>query len=488
MLHAHEPLAIQREICTACTWTAVHLLAAVLVGFFLAWLCRRLTRSTEGHLLQTMNAGSRSTLPNCSRNHPSQAKAAAVVGSASAATQAAGTLPKDPLFCSICNVRTTSEWDMSTHLGGQKHQRALAAASPSDIWRAAAVTTAAARRPQVAGARKSPFCCQLCGIMCHAQTSLEQHLRSNRHALQQFGLLMRQGRMLTANTHNVHVSQLPDPLPPVAPGEAVAYTLTVTNLGAAAVSLRRVGLLQPLEGVTVHDSAGVAAASAGIGGGGAEVVLERGEAHSVTVLLAPTFMGLIRGVVLFDFGAFQVRVQRAAVPGGLQWRLHLNLGCACRGSPGACVHILRLEWRKVLHRQVTWSAAAAKWSWYVGDIPSSSGWTAVKVPCTACNLCVVCRSYAPSQGRVPRPRRRRRRRLQQLRRPPIPSASGGGWSPSTPTSCPVGVQGLWPHTLQPMQATSHTTHDTLPGCFRPSKRVTRGWGRLCADLPRRCDT
>ncbi len=244
---------------------------------------------------------------------------------------------------------------MSAHLGGQKHQKALAAATPSDIWRAAAVATAAARRPQAAaGARAGRFSCELCGVMCNSQNDLNTHLRSNRHALQQFGLLMRQGHMLTANTHNVHVSQLPEPLPPVAPGEAVAYTLTATNLGATAVSLRHVGLLQPMEGVTLHDSEGVAAASAGVGGRGTEVVLERGEAHSVTVLLAPTFMGLIRGVVLFDFGAFQVRVQHArcfawwhaVAPSALQ-------DCACKCNYESSVHSLLVKWRKVLRRQMT---------------------------------------------------------------------------------------------------------------------------------------
>ncbi len=182
-------------------------------------------------------------------------------------------------------------------------------ASPDDIWRSAAISTAAARRPQAAGASAGHCCCELCGIACCTQRDLDIHLRSNRHALQQFGLLMRQGHMLTANTHDVHVSQLPDPLPPVAPGDAVTHTLTATNLGATAVSLRHVGLLQPMEGVTLHDSARVTAAGGGVRG--AEVVLEGGESHSVTVLLAPTFMGLIRGVVLFDFGAFQVRMRLA---------------------------------------------------------------------------------------------------------------------------------------------------------------------------------
>ncbi|KXZ53363.1 hypothetical protein GPECTOR_7g1259 [Gonium pectorale] len=204
---------------------------------------------------------------------------------------------KRTLRCELCSFSTDSLEAIKQHLAGAAHQRALERASPDDIRRLVAT---ALNKPE-----DSLHSCELCGEWFPEQAGLRAHLRSSRHQVRQYGLLVRQSNLLNADAGGVSVSCLPDPIPPLEVGAQVAYKLTVTNLSGAGVQLRRVFMLQPLDGVSLEDVWGVAAASAA-GPLATPPMLPHGSEYDVVVHLRPRFLGLLRGLIVFDLGRCQL--------------------------------------------------------------------------------------------------------------------------------------------------------------------------------------
>ncbi|PNH11314.1 putative helicase [Tetrabaena socialis] len=198
------------------------------------------------------------------------------------------------LYCRICRTAAHSADAMRGHLGSARHQQALEAATPEQL------------RSAVADCLNLPddalHTCELCSAWFASHGGLLAHCQSSRHQLRQYYLLMRQANLLTADTNNVLVARLPDPLPSMEPGTSASYTLTVTNLSGSTQTLRGVRLLQPVDGVSLHDAYGVTASAVGP----AAVELGHGASYGIDVVLSPRFLGVMRGLIMFDFGAFQV--------------------------------------------------------------------------------------------------------------------------------------------------------------------------------------
>ncbi|KAG2499969.1 hypothetical protein HYH03_002254 [Edaphochlamys debaryana] len=184
--------------------------------------------------------------------------------------------------CRICNVETTSAVNMRSHLTSERHAAALVQATVDDIQQA--VAEAKQDHPGF-------HVCELCGVWLADQPAIDVHMRSNRHMIRYCYLLARAANLHLASPRNVLISQLPEPLPAVPPGEQASYTITLTNLAEdeGEVTLHGVRLLQAVDGVSLHDTRGVT--------DGRPVVLPYGSSYAVELRLAPRFLGLMRGAV-----------------------------------------------------------------------------------------------------------------------------------------------------------------------------------------------
>ena len=114
-------------------------------------------------------------------------------------------------------------------------------------------------------------------------------------------------------------------------------------------------LLQPVEGLSLWDPHGVTR----LPSPAASVLLNKGVSYTVTLIVAPAFIGVMRGVVLLDFGSCQVRCD--AVGGGPRLMGNRAIGgaayniiqrvavvCSCVPVHG-CGHVHeRGGWRKYI--------------------------------------------------------------------------------------------------------------------------------------------
>ncbi|KXZ53358.1 hypothetical protein GPECTOR_7g1254 [Gonium pectorale] len=198
---------------------------------------------------------------------------------------------KRTLHCELCNFSTSSHEAIQAHLMAAMHHRALERVSPDDIRRLMAT---ALHKPE-----DSLHSCELCGQWFTCRQALNVHLRSHRHRIRLFSLLLRSSNLIDADIGEVSITRLPEPIPPIEPGSAVSYRLTITNHSASNLELRRVFMLQPVDGVTLIDDHGVATASAsGSSARGSAIVLPYSCVYHVFVQLKPRFLGLMRGLIL----------------------------------------------------------------------------------------------------------------------------------------------------------------------------------------------
>ncbi len=108
---------------------------------------------------------------------------------------------------------------------------------------------------------------------------------------------------------------------------------------------RSARLLQPVEGLSLWDPHGVTRLPRPV----ASVLLTVGVSYSITLIVAPSHIGLMRGVVLLDFGSSQVLGARSGGIGagagrgsypprpawGASWSLGLAVAQRGRGDAGA---------------------------------------------------------------------------------------------------------------------------------------------------------
>ncbi|KAG2433768.1 hypothetical protein HXX76_008129 [Chlamydomonas incerta] len=198
------------------------------------------------------------------------------------------------LRCETCRITTDTAGAMHAHICSRRHLDAVSRLTLSDVHR----VLSAYRTRDTADLQF----CELCSEWLPNPNELKLHLRSRYHAVRQCAMLLRGGDLLGANAGGVVISTLPDPLPALEPGTAADYDFTITNLSGAVQSLARVRLLQPVDGLQLHDAHGVSGAGAGPAPA-AGVSLPHGASYSVTVRLAPRFRGVMRGVVVFEFGS-----------------------------------------------------------------------------------------------------------------------------------------------------------------------------------------
>ncbi|GFR52025.1 hypothetical protein Agub_g14449, partial [Astrephomene gubernaculifera] len=230
------------------------------------------------------------------------------------------------LYCSICKVRCTSEENMRSHLYGSRHRTAVARADAHQL-------EAAVLRSGGAAAGCSH--CELCGRWFTRPDQLRAHVDSSRHRARVLWLLLlqRDPNLSSSSTStsapssapapnpdggpNVTVSALPQPLPPVPPGSTASHTFQITNHGPGAVKLRSVRFLTPPPPpptpppasfgmpppppipppMRLEDNHGASAQPL------QQVVwLPEGATYQVRLILAPRALGLMRNVVIFDFG------------------------------------------------------------------------------------------------------------------------------------------------------------------------------------------
>ncbi|KAG2483250.1 hypothetical protein HYH03_017848 [Edaphochlamys debaryana] len=197
------------------------------------------------------------------------------------------------LRCEICNVEAASAEHMRAHLAGQRHATALDSASPDRVVHA--VASAIGRN------RDDVQTCDICGLLFTTRNTFDIHMRSNRHAIRQYFLLARAGNLHLANPRNVLISQLPEPLPALSPGQHAAHSINITNLSHEGdVTLHCVRFLQPVDGASLHDIYGVTSSSSR-----RSVQIPYGTSYTIELRLAPRFLGIMRGVIMFDFGPFQ---------------------------------------------------------------------------------------------------------------------------------------------------------------------------------------
>jgi hypothetical protein len=104
------------------------------------------------------------------------------------------------------------------------------------------------------------YCCTLCGKVFNGENSHKIHILSAAHRTKTYYLLLKRGEGLQADTPGVSVSQLPVPLPAVAPEGSANHQITIKNSGGAgARTLYRCGAVR-------HDMARQQAAQTRSGG------------------------------------------------------------------------------------------------------------------------------------------------------------------------------------------------------------------------------